>query len=252
MLPTPQQVALLVAALLVFADPATLSNRTPVLPVANTPVAGRIDSDVLTKIIRPISTVTEFADGRVEHNDGSGFVAGSRYLTVNHNLEPYRDDGVVRRTSFLDGVAINPLFGDPTEDLAVFDLPPELCESECNDVALDGNVALEPGDRLFWIRKFDGELIRKEGTVIDYAWIGDPPTSSGIGECPGNLIVQVDEPFKQGTSGSPIVEITSGKIVGIIQGTLINEQGSQTGFFKPLNCLDKVGRRAQLHSGVGP
>ncbi len=251
MLLTPQQLALLVAILLMFAEPVPLSNRIPIT-LAAAPVADRVDSNLLSKIIRPISTVTEFSDGRVEHNDGSGFVAGSRYLTVNHNLEPYRADGVVRRTSFLDGVVINPVFGDPTEDLAVFELPPELCESECNDVALDVNVSLDTGDRLFWIRKFDGDLVRKEGTVLGYAWIGDPPTSSGIGECPGNLIVQVDEPFEQGSSGSPIVEIASGKIVGIIQGTLINAEGSQTGFFKPLNCLSKVGLHAQLQPGVGP
>ncbi|MBT8401819.1 MAG: serine protease [Rhodothermia bacterium] len=239
------------AALIMFAEPVPLSSRIPTTIAVAASTADRVDSDMLIRIIRPISTVTEYSDGRIEHNDGSGFVAGSRYLTVNHNLEPSENDGVVRRTSFVDGVILNPVFGDPTEDVAVFDLPPELCESECNDVALDVNVALEPGDHLFWIRKFDGELVRKEGTVIGYAWIGDPPTSSGIGECPGNLIVQIDQPFEQGTSGSPIVEANSGKIVGIIQGTLINEHGSQSGFFKPLNCLSKIGEEMRLHPGVG-
>ncbi len=252
MVSATQQLVLLAAILVMFAEPVSLSNRGLAPHEVSAPPPIRVDTQLLSKIVRPISTVTEYSDGHVEYNDGSGFVAGSRFLTVNHNLEPSEDDGVVRRTSFMDGVAIKPLFGDATEDLAVFDIPLELCNSECNDILLDTNVQLERGEHLFWIRKFGAELTQKEATVLGYAWIGDPPAASGIDECPGNLIVQVDQPFEQGTSGSPIVAVNSGKIVGIIQGTLIDRDGSQSGFFKPLNCLRKVTPVAPLHPGVGP
>jgi hypothetical protein len=54
--------------------------------------------------------------------------------------------------------------------------------------------------------------------------------------CQNHLIVEVDTPFRPGTSGSPVFDAATDAVVGMIQGSLSRANGD-TGYFKPIACL---------------
>lgn len=247
MIPSARPIAVLFCIALLSSLPTAKAQRSHFSPpsVRGELVKGlfppsRIDAVTLDRIIQPITTVTEYADGSVEYNNGNGFVVGDRFFTVNHNLAPAGNVHTLRRTSFVNGVAIRAVYESAKHDLAEFRLPAELCREHCNALSLNERPTLEHGQEVFWLRKFDGEVVLKTGRVLDYAWIGDTPKSArSIGACEGRMVVQVDTPFLPGSSGSPVIDAKSGQIVGIIQGSFRSDNG-ETGFFKPLSCLAKV------------
>jgi hypothetical protein len=79
----------------------------------------------------------------------------------------------------------------------------------------------------------------QEGRVLNYAFLGDPSASSdpyGMQGCKANLIVEVDTPFMPGSSGAPVLDTATGRIIGIIQGSIEHAAG-RSGYFKPIHCV---------------
>jgi len=193
----------------------------------------------LDRIIQPITTVTEFPDGRRTVQVGSGFIVGRHYITVHHNLTSVSSTASIRKTISLDGIPLTPSYTHAEYDVAVFDLPAELCKRYCNEISIDTMPELPPDHQIYWLRKFQDEFMVQEGRVLNYAFIGDPPASSdpyGMQGCKANLIVEVDTPFMPGSSGAPVLDTATGRIIGIIQGSFERTAG-YSGYFKPIHCV---------------
>jgi hypothetical protein len=204
---------------------------------------GSVTTGDLGHIVYPISTIIEYADGAQTLNRGSGFVIGTRFYTVNHNLETKPGALAVSRVIYVEGTRVRPAVLDAAHDIAIFELPPELCARICNRFALGPMPALDGRERVFWLRKFGEEHVLKDARVLSYAVIGTLAPDGGQrapSTCEHNLVVQVDAPFIQGTSGSPVVDARSGRVIGIAQGSF-EYRGVRTGYFKPINCVQRLG-----------
>ena len=203
------------------------------------PQGSRLGVADLDRIIQPITTVTEFPDGRRTLQVGSGFIVGRHYITVHHNLTSVSSTASIRKTIYLDGIPLTPSYTHAEYDVAVFALPEELCERYCNAISIDTMPELTRDHQIYWLRKFQEEFMVQEGRVLNYAFIGDPPASSdpyGMQGCKANLIVEVDTPFMPGSSGAPVLDTATGRIIGIIQGSLERTAG-RSGYFKPIHCV---------------
>jgi hypothetical protein len=203
--------------------------------------AGSLESDgsvssLLYRITRPVTTLTTYSDGTLERNTGIGFVVGSRFFTVYHNLESGRATARRSRTSFIGDRTMEPLFADPVSDVAVFRRPPGECMA-CDDATLASGTVVEPDTKVSWMWAYEGGSEIQGGRVLDFAWLGDESSAdpAGIRSCTGNLVVLVDRPFTPGSSGSAVID-DRGRVVGIVQGTLSGD-GEERGYFKPANCL---------------
>jgi hypothetical protein len=196
----------------------------------------------LVRITQPIAVISEFPDGRKQLNLGTGFIVGSRYFTVHHNLTPISSSPSWKKITYLDGIPFTPSYVDIEQDVAIFDIPDDMCEKYCNEYLLNKVPTFEPGQKIIWLRKSNGDLALREGKILNYAYIGDVPGPLGSHEmenCDANLIVEVDTPFLQGSSGSPVLDAITGQIIGIIQGSL-EGGGGRSGFFKPINCVTRL------------
>lgn len=210
-------------------------------PFAVPSAAWRGEGPDLDRIVRSIRTVAELADGSTKAYVGGGFVVGQRYFTVHHNLD-VRSPGVIRTTSYIDGVALRPTRVSRAEDLAVIDLPSALCGRFCNEDRLRSVPKLRSGQEVHWLRKLPGEYSWKSARVMGYAFLeGEWTPVEEITDraCDQNVIVEVDVPFVSGTSGSPVVDSETGRIVGIVQGSLERSNGA-SGFFKPIECAMRM------------
>jgi len=197
---------------------------------------------MLDRIVQPIITIVERANGTQSVRTGSGFVVGRNFYTVQHNIGASTVGPNVQRTILIDGVAVSPMYSDSEHDLAVFKLPDSLCARLCNRLSFGPMPALERERPVFWLRKFQGEQVYKHGAVINYAILGDADaTSPGAWNCDYNVVVEIDVPFVAGTSGSPVVHLGTGRIVGIVQGSFESD-GVQTGYFKPVDCVRHLTR----------
>ena len=107
---------------------------------------GLIDLD---RIIQPITTITEFANGRKEFNVGNGFVVGRYYFTVYHNLTSFSASGASKKTIYLDGMPLTPVYAHAEKDVAVFVLPDNVCAKYCNDLSFGTMSTLEPDQRVY-------------------------------------------------------------------------------------------------------
>ena len=89
--------ALLAQQLHVQAQSAPAASRMP--------QGSRLGVADLDRIIQPITTVTEFPDGRRIVQVGSGFIVGRHYITVHHNLASVSSTAAIRKpftlTAFL-------------------------------------------------------------------------------------------------------------------------------------------------------
>jgi Trypsin-like peptidase domain len=203
------------------------------------PLNSRLGVADLDRIIQPITTVIEFPDGRRTLKVGSGFIIGRHYITVHHNLASVSSTASARKTVYLDGIPLTPSYTHAEHDIAVFDLPEELCERYCNEMSIGTMPKLTRDQQIYWLRKVQDEFMVQEGRVLNYAFIGDPSGSSdpyGMQGCKANLIVEVDTPFRPGSSGAPVLDTATGRIIGIIQGSLEHAAG-HSGYFKPIHCV---------------
>lgn len=197
-----------------------------------------VGKETLADIVRLVRTETEFADRSIEFNVGSGFVVGRYFITVYHNLTASRSL-YVRQTVSVDGVALRPIFTDESQDVAVFELTDELCRRYCNELRVAVAPRLERGRPVYWISRVEASWQLKESTILNLA-VFDLASSRGEDSdafgCANNLVVEVEEPFIAGSSGSPVVDALTGQIVGIIQGSF-DTGNKRTGYFKPIHCL---------------
>ncbi|GEM_PF-7024595 len=190
----------------------------------------------LDKIVYPITTVTKFVGGQEERNRGSGFVVGNRFFTVNHNLTTAFPSLRVKSTVFIDGMSVpQPILADKVHDVAVFELPEKLCARHCNDKEVDFAPNLTVSKKVYWLRKFENEFTLKEARILSTVAFGDSKHKTDLG-CKNNTVVLVDQPFIPGSSGSPIMDAETGKIIGVIQGS-VDEGEKSKGYFKPINCV---------------
>lgn len=205
----------------------------PVIPEQKSPDQRSVE---LNKIVQSITTVTEFIGGQEERNRGSGFVVGNRFFTVHHNLTTSFPSLRVRSTSFIDGMSVtSPVFSSKEQDVAVFDLPDRLCVKHCNNTEVAYSPNLNPSRKVYWLRKFQEDFILKEARILGGVTFGDVNTPAEH-ICGSSSVVLVDQPFIPGSSGSPIMDSETGKIIGVIQGS-VDEDGVSKGYFKPINCV---------------
>ncbi len=190
----------------------------------------------LDKLVQPITTVTEFIGGQQERNRGSGFVVGNRFFTVHHNLTTSFPSLRVKSTSFIDGMSVTqPVFFNKEQDVAVFDLSDRLCVKHCNKTEVDYSPNLKKARKVYWLRKFQEDFILKEARIVGAVTFGDTHKPAGL-SCGSQSVVLVDQPFIPGSSGSPLMDAETGKIIGVIQGS-VDENGNSKGYFKPINCV---------------
>lgn len=183
--------------------------------------------------VQPITTKVTYADGRTETQAGLGFVVGQRFVTVNHNIAPRNPREMVEaRTTYLNSIAVDPIFTNPDHDIAVFDIPYELCEEWCEpEFAVNGNIAVDvpinwpdPGNES-WSAATAKELIVKGLNTARF------------GSCQDDLVIQVDAQFFPGSSGGPVVNEETGKAIGVVQGSFAYSDGHTAGYYKPLKCV---------------
>jgi hypothetical protein len=117
----------------------------------------------LDRIIQPITTVTEFPDGRRILQVGSGFIVGRHYITIHHNLTSVSSTASPRKTIYLDGIPLTPSYTHAEYDVAVFELLEKLCERYCNKIAIDTMPELTCDHPIYWLRKFQDEFRVHEG-----------------------------------------------------------------------------------------
>ncbi len=193
-----------------------------------------------SRLMRPITAITTFADGSTEVQHGQGFVIGNRLFTVYHTLAPrVKNASPTKREIYVAGTLMTPVYTHLAHDIAIFEIPETLCEPHCNVLTVSKPPDLNPDRPVYWVQEAEGERLIVEGRVQHYAWLsGVPPAFNAGGEAPclRNLIVEVDTPFRPGTSGSPVFDATTDTIVGMIQGSLMRASGD-TGYFKPMTCL---------------
>jgi hypothetical protein len=193
-----------------------------------------------TRLMRSITVITTFADGTSEVKQGQGFVMGNRLFTVYHTLAlHHKNVSPTKREIYVAGTLMTPTYIHAAHDIAIFEMPKALCKPHCRALAASTLPALKPDRQVYWVQDTGGERLVKEGRVRHYAWLSEAPPAFHAAEeapCQNHLIVEVDTPFRPGTSGSPVFDAATDAVVGMIQGSLSRANGD-TGYFKPLACL---------------
>jgi len=191
-------------------------------------------------LMRPITAITTFADGSTEVKHGQGFVVGNRLFTVYHTLALHLDNvSPTKREIYVAGTLMTPVYTHSAYDIAIFEIPTAWCEPSCDAWTVSNPPALKPDRQVYWVQEARGESSIVAGRIQHYAWLSASPPAlqaGGGAPCQRNLIVEVDTPFRPGTSGSPVFDATTDAIVGMIQGSLMRT-GGDTGYFKPMACL---------------
>jgi hypothetical protein len=191
-------------------------------------------------LMRSITAITTFADGSTAVKHGQGFVIGDRLFTVYHTLAPRLDRvSPTKREIYVAGTLMTPVYTHAGHDIAIFEIPAAWCEPSCHTWAASTPLALNPDRQVYWVQEAAGERSIVAGRIQHYAWLSASPSAfqaGGEAPCQRNLIVEVDTPFRPGTSGSPVFDTETDAIVGMIQGSLMRA-GGDTGYFKPLTCL---------------
>lgn len=196
---------------------------------------GSFDERQLNQIVRPITTTVNFANGDLQMNRGNGFVVGHRFYTAYHNIQPPRGS-IVRQHTEIGGFTVQPLAVDIEHDLAVFELPRDLCRSWCNHRRF---ASLEASEQVAWLQPVGADRatsVWRSGNFSNLAF-KSPNADESVAECERNLVIEIDEPFYPGSSGGPVFDARSGAIVGLIQGSFEREGGQSTGYYKPVECV---------------
>lgn len=197
--------------------------------------------------VQPITTQITYQSGKTESQKGLGFIAGRLFVTVNHNIAPRLGDHEVdSRTIFLGQHRVEPSFVHAAHDIAVFEIPAELCNRWCGETsaaptnALSGGVNWpDPGNRSW------------SGAVVKDLIVKGPQTSE-FGSCRDDLVVEVDAPFYPGSSGGPVIDRDSGEAIGVVQGSFTYEGGRTFGYFKPLHCVFELMGAAGIDRARAP
>lgn len=204
----------------------------------NTPSA----TDENESDVHHIVTTTNYADGYTETRHGTGFVVGRRFITVYHNVDVLRDHGTWERSIELGGVVVEPAIVDGPNDIAIFNVPESLCEAWCNDQdAATVGVDLEKSQPIGWYEFVSPEASRqwRQARIIDVMFKNyRGPAVDTV--CDSDVVITVDKPFYPGSSGGPVWDLASNKLLGMVQGSFVRESGEQVGYYKPFSCVQPL------------
>lgn len=193
-------------------------------------------------IVVPNNTISTFTNmnGAEETREwgGTGFVVGDKYVTLDHVVSLHGDEidtpfgsvdiPVQRREekTYIEGVELISIEENPQTDIAVFQLPEELCKKYCNEgvpFCSDIYVGLD----VFWIGNPEntGKIFRsgKVGRTL-------LPTAASLEGIEG--AIGLGTYVIPGDSGSPVFN-AKGELLGVIQFSQQSSNGS-LGFFKPI------------------
>jgi hypothetical protein len=194
--------------------------------------------------VHPIVTEFSYADGHTTTQRGLGFVVDQRFITVYHNIEPPHAQAPLVATSIeLDGYVVQPAYINPAHDIAVFELPAELCRRWCaneyygiHEVPPAATAITWPAPKArSWSQAHVGGLVVKGERTQPF------------GSCQDNMVFSVDAPFIPGSSGGPVVDQNSGLPIGVVQGSFTYASGETKGYFKPLRCVYELMSKAPMH-----
>lgn len=172
-------------------------------------------------------------------NEGTGFVVGDKYITLDHVVSYYPDEietpfgsipSSVKRVeekTYIDGVELISIEENPKTDIAVFQLPEELCKKYCNE-GVPFSSDLYVGLDVFWIGNPGNS-----GKVLRYGKIGRTvlPADALLEGIEGAIGLSIY--VIPGDSGSPVFNI-KGELLGVVQFSQEFSEGS-LGFFKPID-----------------
>ena len=189
--------------------------------------------------VHHIRTSTRYADGSREVRHGTGFVVGNRFVTVYHNVDVHRGRGSFQRRIELGGMVVEPAIVDAPNDIAIFNVPEELCATWCNDrVPARISVELQRAQPIGWFEFVAPDSNRewRQARVLEVMFKNyrgsDAPTV-----CDSDVVIAVDKPFYPGSSGGPVWDLASNRLLGMVQGSFVRESGEQVGYYKPLACV---------------
>jgi len=58
--------------------------------------------------------------------------------------------------------------------------------------------------------------------------------------CDSDVVITVDKPFYPGSSGGPVWDLASNRLLGMVQGSFVRESGEQVGYYKPFSCVQPL------------
>ena len=182
----------------------------------------------LAALTHSVVAVTERDGGVRETNRGLGFVHDDHFYTTRHTVP---EDGTT--VVFVDGVALVPIGFNDAEDLAVFGVPESLCERICgsNDVG-----SWSDARRVTWLQPDTDRLRPMLADIVEVVYFDGLRSLEG-GGCEANVVIAIDREVVPGTSGAPVVDYDTGRLLGMAQGTFENAEGAAFGFFKPMRCV---------------
>ena len=234
--------AALVVALLTFSAAAqrTLGNDSLSAEVSSARVALKAVGD--ESAVHHIRTRTNYATGYSEVRHGTGFVVGRRFITVFHNIDVLPKQGSWTREIQLGGVIVEPAIVDALNDIAVFDVPEELCPSWCNQRELASIGAdLERSQRIGWYEFVSPQDARqwRQARIIEVMFKNHRGRAADTA-CDSDVVIAVDRPFYPGSSGGPVWDLASNRLLGMVQGSFVRESGQQVGYYKPFSCVQSL------------
>ncbi len=196
-----------------------------------------------------IRTSTVYGDGTREVRYGTGFVVGRQFFTVFHNIDVQKNHGSWERSIELGGMLVEPRIVDPLTDIAIFDLPSLLCERWCNDRETAAvPVNLEQRQPVGWYEFVspDDQRRWRQGRIVEVMF-KNYRASTADAACQSDVVIAVDQPFYPGSSGGPVWDLATNRLVGMVQGSFVRESGEQVGYYKPFSCVESL-----LTGAAGP
>ena len=199
--------------------------------------------------VHHIRTSTQYEDGTKEVRHGTGFVVGRQFFTVFHNIDVLNNHGSWERRIELGGIVVEPRLVDSRTDIAIFDLPSRLCELWCNDRdprALP--LALSQQQSIGWFEFVSVNQDRqwRQARIVEVVF-KNYTASTADAACQSDVVIAVDQPFYPGSSGGPVWDLTSNRLLGMVQGSFVRESGEQVGYYKPFSCVQSL-----LSGSLGP
>lgn len=194
------------------------------------------------KIVVPNNTISTFTningDEETREWGGTGFVVGDKYVTLDHVVSLHEDEidtpfgsldiPVQRREekTYIDEVELISIEENQQTDIAVFQLPEELCKKYCNEgVPFGSDIYI--GLDVFWIGNPENT-----GKTFRYGKIARTSLSVAIPMEGIEGAIGLGTYAIPGDSGSPVFN-AKGELLGVIQFSQQSSSGS-LGFFKPI------------------